>query len=102
MANVKLVWTLPSVRLSGKPLDPATISGVEIAISSDGGENFTVTDNFPKEVLETLFTDLEPGEWQFRGVVIDTAGRRSPEAFSAVSIEDTTAPGPVTLVSTLE
>ena len=93
MANVKLSWGLPTVRGSGKPQDPALIAGVEIAISGDGGANFTVTDVFPKEVLETVFTDLEAGDWQFRGVAIDTAGRRGPASVASVSVADLSPPG---------
>jgi hypothetical protein len=97
MANVKLSWALPTVRLSGKPLDPATIREVEIAISGDGGVNFAVSDVLAPATLETIFQDLEPGVWQFRGVVVDTAGRRGPAAVASISIEDTTAPGAPTL-----
>lgn len=95
MANVKVTWGLPTVRGSGKPQDPALIRGVEIAISGDAGASFAVTDEFPPSILETLFTDLEPGSWVFRGVAIDTAGRRGPESRATVVLEDTSAPGPL-------
>jgi hypothetical protein len=102
MANVRLTWGLPTVRGSGKPQDPALLSGVEIAVSSDGGQTFTVTDLFPPAVLTTDFTDLEPGEWFFRGVAIDTAGRRGPASVSSVSLADTSPPGPLSAFTVVE
>lgn len=101
MANVKVVWALPTVRVSGGPLDISEIAGVELAISGDAGHNFTVTDPpFPTSVTETVFTDLEPGGWLFRGVVIDTAGRRSNPVIAAITIEppvDNSPPGELVL-----
>jgi hypothetical protein len=101
MRNVKVVWALPSVRASGGPLDISEIAGVELAISGDAGQNFTVTDPpFPTSVTETVFPDLAVGEWLFRGVVIDTAGRRSNPVIAAITIEpppDETPPGELIL-----
>jgi hypothetical protein len=102
MANAKVAWGLPTVRGSGKPQDPALIKGVEIAISADAGATWTVTDVFPPSILETVFSDLDPGSWQFRGVAIDTADRRGPEAFASVELADTSPPGALSAFVALE
>lgn len=102
MANVKLSWVLPTTKFpSGKPLPVDQIDAFEVAISGDAGASWAVTDVFPPSVLDTLFTDVEPGEWRFRGVTVDKAGRRGVEAFASLSIEDLSAPGAATLVATL-
>jgi hypothetical protein len=102
MANVKLAWVLPTSKFpSGKPLPVDQIDSFEVAISGDDGASFAVTDVFPPSVLETVFTDLEPGVWQFRGVTIDKAGRRGVEAFASLDINDLSGPGAATLEVTL-
>jgi hypothetical protein len=102
MANVKLSWVLPTVKFpSGKPLPVGDIDAFEVAISGDGGASWAVTDVFPPSVLETLFTDLEPGDWRFRGVAVDKAGRRGVEAFASVAIADLSGPGAATLEAVL-
>jgi hypothetical protein len=102
MANVRVAWTLPTTRQSGKPLSPADIAGVELAQSADGGANFGVIDTLPPTTTSTLVNELEPGDWYFRGVVIDTAGRRSSPVVKSISIADTTPPGELSLTLTLE
>jgi hypothetical protein len=92
MPNITVAWVLPTTRVSGKPLAPEAIDSVKLEISADG-ENFTPFDVFPREVLETTVTDLEPGEWFFRGTVIDTAGRPSLPVTAGIIIEDSTPPG---------
>lgn len=102
MANVRLRWVLPTTRQSGKPLAAEDIRSVEIAQSADGGQSFGVIDTFPPATLETLVNELEPGEWFFRGVVIDTANRRSNAVVKSITIADTTPPGELTLTLALE
>ena len=98
MADVRVSWVLPTVKFpSGKPLPVSDIEVFELAISGDGGASWAVTDAFTPDVLETVFTDLEPGDWQFRGLAIDKAGRRGVEAFGGVTIADLSGPGAATL-----
>jgi hypothetical protein len=102
MANVRLEWALPTTKFpSGKPLPVDQIAGFEVAISADEGASWSVTDVFPVDVGATVFTDLEPGIWAFRGVTIDKAGRRGVEAFAQVEAADLSGPGAATLVATL-
>jgi hypothetical protein len=102
MANVKLEWVLPTVKFpSGKPLPVSEIAGFEVAVSADEGESFAVTDVFTPDVLSTVFSDLGPGLWKFRGVALDTSARRGVEVFADVQIVDLSGPGAGTLVATL-
>ena len=93
MATVKVRWSLPTTRESGLPLDPADIAGVELSLSADGGANFGLFDTYPPSVLEAQVTELEPGTWVFRGVVVDSDGRRSAPRTAVQVIEDATPPG---------
>jgi hypothetical protein len=97
MANVKVSWVLPTTRESGKPLAVNDIDVVTLEQSADGGANFVVIDVLPPTILETTVTDLEPGEWFFRGTVRDRAGRTSKPVVGSISIADNTAPGELTL-----
>lgn len=96
MANVKLTWTLPTVRKpSNRPLPVDEIAGVEIAASADGGATFAVLDVLPPTVLETIVNELEPGEWFFRAVVVDKAGKRSAPKTGSILVPDESPPGEV-------
>ena len=95
MANVRLRWTLPTTRTLGGPLAPGDISGVEIAVSADGGANYTVADVFTPDVLETLFTEVDLGTWTYRCVVIDSLGQRSGSRYATVTVVDTSPPSVV-------
>lgn len=101
MATVKLNWQLPTLRASGLPFDPATCKHVEISISADNGQTYTVTDEFPPSVLETVFTDLAPGLWKWRGRCVDLAGRAGPVTVAEVNVPDESEPGYITLQATL-
>jgi hypothetical protein len=91
MANLKVQWVLPTTRQSGKPLAVSDIANVKIELSADGA-NFADFGVFTPDVLETVVTELEVGEWFVRGTVVDTAGRSSPAKAASYVIEDTTAP----------
>lgn len=101
MANVKVSWTLPTVRESGKPLAIGDIKAVLLSLSADGGANYGQLDSFPPSVLETVVTELEPGEWFFRGVVVDTKDRVGAPDTKSIVIEDQTPPGVLALSLTL-
>lgn len=92
MSNVRVAWTLPTTRESGKPLDVSAIEGVRIEISADGVA-FGEFGFYPPGVLETVVSDLEAGEWTFRGTVVDKAARESAPVQSSIVLEDVSAPG---------
>jgi hypothetical protein len=91
MADVNVNWVLPTTRTSGKPLNPADVAAMELALSIDGN-NFTPFDSYTRDILSTKVTELEPGEWFFRGVVVDTLNRRSVPRVSSLVIPDLTPP----------
>jgi len=92
MPNVAVNWTLPTTRVSGKPLAVDQIAAVRIEIGVDG-ENYAPVGEFTPDVLETVVSDLEAGTWLFRGTVIDTKGRLSLPVDASIVLEDTTPPG---------
>lgn len=91
--NVNVAWVLPTTRESNRPLDPADIAGVELSISADKGVNWSVYDTFPPAVANTVIPELDIGEWQVAGVVIDTAGKRGKAKIASIVVPDETAPG---------
>lgn len=93
MANVRVTWTLPTTRESGKPLDPAAIQHVRVDISADGGANYAEFGAYTPDVLETVVQDLEPGDWAFRGTVVDSADRESAPKVGFITIVDASPPG---------
>jgi hypothetical protein len=92
MANLRVRWTLPTTRESGKPLAPASIAHVKIELSADLGANWVLINDYPPSVLETLLQDLDFGTWQVRGTVVDSAGRASAPFVGEATNEDTTPP----------
>lgn len=98
--NVNVNWEYPTTRESGKPLDPADIAGLELSISVDNA-TWSVFDNFVHPVTGTQVTELEIGEWFFKGVVKDIQGRASKPSFASVVVPDETAPGTANLTVTL-
>lgn len=98
--NVRVTWTHPTVRESGRPIRPEDIAGFELSVSADGGANYGVLDTYPRATLETVVNELEPGTWFFQGVWIDTNGGRSIKVTASIVIAedvDTTPPGTGTL-----
>ena len=89
--NVNVSWVFPTTRESGKPLNPADIKAMELSISVDS-VNWTVFDTYVATVTSTRVTELEPGKWFFRGIVVDTTNKRSAPLVSSVVVPDETAP----------
>ena len=98
MRNAIVSYDLPTTRQSGLPLDPADIAGVEVSLSADGGANFAVLDTVAPPATSLEQTELEPGDYMFRLIVIDTNGRRGNPVDEPFAIPDDTAPGEVTNV----
>lgn len=96
MANVRVQWALPTTRESGKPLNPADIEAVSIEISADG-TNYAPVGDFAPNTLETVVSDVDFGEFFFRGTVRDTNGRVSNPVVASIVNEDTTPPGELSL-----
>lgn len=86
MSNARLNWKLPTTRVQGEALPEAQIAFVELQMSADGGTNFSGLIQASPSVLEHLVTDLDPGDYIFRGIVEDTEGRRSDHVEATDSI----------------
>lgn len=93
MANLRVKWTLPKTRESGKPLAVEDIKHVRIEVSADDGANYALLGDFPPSVLETEAQDLDFGVYTFRGLVVDTANRVSQPLLAQWENADTTPPG---------
>jgi hypothetical protein len=91
MATVRVSWVLPTIRVSGRPIDPSEIDRVDIELAADGAE-FVLIDSFPPDVLTTDVTELEVGTWRVRGTVVDTAGKPSAAREASITIVDGTPP----------
>lgn len=96
MSSATFTWTLPTLRESGGPLDPADIDRTEIAMSADDGANFTPTATVvPTDEQTWTVSELVFGDYIVRFVVIDTQGRAStPFDFPFTALDDS-APGTV-------
>lgn len=81
MSNARLTWTWPTNRVLGEPLPLAQIQYLEISMSADAGSNFSglaqVEPIDGEPTAEHVVTDLAPGTYMFRGVVVDTEARTS-------------------------
>lgn len=79
MSTARISWTWPTNRVLGEALPLAQIQHGELSMSADGGENFSgvaqVAPTGPTD--EHVITDLAPGTYIFRVVVVDTENRRS-------------------------
>jgi len=101
MANLKIDWTLPTQRESGKPLPVGEIKHVLIEISADG-VNFGPVGTFPPTVLTTEVQDVDVGEWTVKGRAVDLKDRASQPVTASLVIADETPPGALpTLTLTL-
>lgn len=93
--TVTVTWTLPTTRESGNTLDLALIAGVDVSLSADGGQNFTLTDTVPPGAAQTIvFPDLVDGSYSVRLVVRLTTGRMSSGVDTPFEL-DTSAPSNV-------
>jgi hypothetical protein len=93
--DAELNWTLPTTRTSGRPITPAELAGTEVGVSSDGGQNYELLNGgapFPPNVLQTVVSELEPGEWFFKAEWLAVNGGRSGRLTATVTVEDTSPP----------
>jgi hypothetical protein len=93
--NVNVSWDLPTTRESGLPLDPADIQHVSVELSADLGTTFTPINDIAPPATDITVPDLDIGDWIFRLIVVDTAGRLSVEVDTPVNVPDETNPSSV-------
>jgi hypothetical protein len=97
MKNADISWVLPTTRTSGGPLDPLEIDRVELAISGDGGSNYSIFHTSSvSDPTSTTLTDIDPGSYLIRGVVIDVNGISSAGRVVAFDVADESPPEALT------
>jgi hypothetical protein len=98
MAAARIRWALPTTRVGGRPLAASAIRHVIVSLSANNGVNFTVLGNIPPSQLELTQTEIEPGDYIVRHVVVDTSGRESTPVDTRFNVAEN-PPGVVTNVS---
>ena len=72
MSNVRLFWTLPTPSLRQRPIAHVRI---EARVSSDLPWTAVATVDAPG--TELTIQDAAPGQWAYRGIVVDEGGKES-------------------------
>lgn len=89
MANVRVNWVLPTKRVGGKALAASAIAytSVQMAI---GSLPFTEVAKVTAPAATFLQTELEPGTYKFRVVIVDkqTPAESSAPTDSSISLRD--------------
>lgn len=92
MTDITVRWVLPTTREKGGALPVDEIDAVILEQSADGGANYAAIDEFPPDTLETVVTELDPGEWFFRGLVRDKLGQVGKPVARSILVKDTSPP----------
>lgn len=79
--NVRISWTLPVPNPRQRP-----IQSVKIEKRVQGASSWTVLNVVAASTTSLLDQDVQPGDWQYRGTVIDTAGRESTPVEGVISV----------------
>jgi hypothetical protein len=91
--TINVSWVLPTTRVSGNPLDPADINGVEVHL--DGGAGFVLATTVPPgDAQSWSFPDMVDGDYVIRLIVTSLFGDSVP-VDTPVVIDDS-GPNPVT------
>lgn len=72
MSNVRVRWNLPTARVDGRPLPVAEIASTLVFIKVQGAPDFALLAEVLAPGVELVQTELEPGDYAFRVVVVDT------------------------------
>lgn len=86
--NVKVTWVLPTERENGRPLPVEEISGTDVSFRVVGAPVFSP---LPPRVVpgvpqEAVVNDMDPGDWEFRCVVVDTKENESTAEVRPASV----------------
>jgi hypothetical protein len=94
--DVTITWDLPTTRTGGGVLLPEDILETRPEMSADGGANFNSLPPVPPDVpQEIMVPDLDPGNWHFRFVLVDTLGQKSAPAPWVETVVDESPPNPI-------
>jgi len=67
-------------------------TGLELSVDN---ATWSLYNTFTANVVSTVVPELSPGEWFFRGTVLDTDSRSSSPLVASVVVPDETPPGPL-------
>ncbi len=97
MNNALVKWTLPTTRQGGGALPVEDIDTTQVSVSGDAGGNFALFANVPPTgPQQAVLSDMDPGDYIFRIVVVDDAGQPGTATHLAGTVADDSAPGAVT------
>ncbi len=98
MANVRLTWALPPVTGRQRP-----IRETKIEFRALGIQQWTEQDRVAPDVAQELvFVDVAPGDYEYRGTVVDVDGKEGPPETTTASVPFD-GPGSITsFTATLE
>lgn len=82
MANARLNWVLPVPTNRQRPLAHVRIEGRVAGIAE-----WTEINAVDVPATTLLVQDIAPGEWEFRGIVVDNAGAESAPLGASLSVE---------------
>ncbi len=76
--NVKVTWVLPTERENARPLPLDEIAGTDVSYRVTGAPVWTPLPRVgPTDPQEAVVNDMDPGDWEFQCVVVDTKGNES-------------------------
>ena len=99
--NVKVTWVLPTERVNARPLPVEEIAGVDVSFRVVGAPDFTPIPPrvAPTATQEVTVVDMDPGDWEFQCIVVDTKGNESTPEVQPASVPFD-PPNPVTNMTT--
>lgn len=88
--NVNLTWKDPQTRNDGSPLGAAEIARIDVFVAVTGATNFAKLGDVAAGVQAFTQTDLPPGSYDFKLVVVDNQPdpKSSPGAVITVEIPE--------------
>lgn len=82
MSDVRLYWTLPQPTQRQRPISHVRI---EARVSAD--QPWTAIADVPAPTSELVIQDVAPGDWFYRGIVVDEGERASAPLNATVAVD---------------
>lgn len=98
-ADVRIRWGWPDTRSGGRlPLPIEEVAHIRLEARVQGAPGFSEIATVTPPTVERLLDDLASGSWEFRGIVVDSAGRESDPVTGSITIPlgDEDRPDPAT------
>lgn len=81
MSDVRLSWELPTPTVSQRPIDHVRIEARVV-----GAPDWAEINQVTPPTTELVVQDIASGDWEFRGIVVDTDGDESSPVAGSVSV----------------